>query len=103
MAFGLAGNAKELSAFEPVRRVLVDQLQFPASAINQTGLTMGRTVPMINMIEFIKWSFGPGARAALFAGMPMNPQGRLFAEIQMNQNLLNVTFKKLGIVQADED
>jgi hypothetical protein len=34
---------------------------------------------MINMIEFIKWSFGPGARAALFAGMPMNPQGRLFA------------------------
>jgi hypothetical protein len=26
-------NAKELSAFEPVRRVLVDQLQFPASAI----------------------------------------------------------------------
>jgi len=35
--------------FEPVRRVLVDQLQFPASAINQTGLTMGRTVPMINM------------------------------------------------------
>jgi hypothetical protein len=35
--------------------------------------------------------------------MPMNPQGRLFAEIQMNQNLLNVTFKKLGIVQADED
>jgi len=44
-----------------------------------------------------------GARAALFAGMPMNPQGRLFAEIQMNQNLLNVTFKKLGIVQADED
>jgi hypothetical protein len=89
--------------FEPVRRVLVDQLQFPASAINQTGLTMGRTVPMINMIEFIKWSFGPGARAALFAGMPMNPQGRLFAEIQMNQNLLNVTFKKLGIVQADED
>jgi hypothetical protein len=96
VAFGLASNAKELSAFEPVRRVLVDQLQFPASAINQTGLTMGRTVPMINMIEFIKWSFGPGARAALFAGMPMNPQGRLFAEIQMNQNLLNVTFKKLG-------
>jgi hypothetical protein len=45
----------------------------------------------------------PGARAALFAGMPMNPQGRLFAEIQINQNLLNVTFKKLGIVQADED
>jgi hypothetical protein len=64
---------------------------------------MGRTVPMINMIEFIKWSFGPEARAALFAGMPMNPQGRLFAEIQMNHNLLNVTFKKLGIVQADED
>jgi len=64
---------------------------------------MGRTITMINMIEFIKWSFGPGARAALFAGMPMNPQGRLFAEIQRNQNLLNVTFKKLGIVQADED
>ena len=34
-------NAKELSAFEPVRRVLVDQLQFPASAINQTGLNDG--------------------------------------------------------------
>jgi hypothetical protein len=32
----------------------------------------------------------------------MNSQGRLFAEIQINQNLLNVTFKKLGIVQADE-
>jgi len=77
VAFGLATKAKELSAFDPVRRVLIDQLQFPASAINQTGLTMGRTVPMINMIEFIKWSFGPGTRAALFAGMPMNPQGRL--------------------------
>jgi hypothetical protein len=32
---------------------------------------------MINMIEFIKWSFGPGTRAALFVGMPMNPHGRL--------------------------
>jgi hypothetical protein len=41
---------------------------------------------MINMIEFIKWSFGPGARAALFAGMPMNPQGRLFAEIQADED-----------------
>ena len=59
---------------------------------------------MINMVEFIKWSFrsvrGRGRRCS---PMPMNPQGRLFAEIQMNQNLLNVTFKKLGIVQADED
>jgi len=34
---------------------------------------------MINMVEFIKWSFRSvrGAREALFAGMPMNPQGRL--------------------------
>jgi len=58
---------------------------------------------MINMIGLIQWSFGPGARSVLFSGMPMNPSGRLFAEIQMNQNLLNATFKKLGIVQADED
>ena len=61
---------------------------------------MGQTVPMINMIEFIKWSFGPGGAGG---AVRRDPQGRLFAEIQMNQNLLNVTFKKLGIVQADED
>jgi len=47
-------------------------------------------------------SFGPGARAALFADADESA-GAPVAEIQMNQNLLNVTFKKLRIVQADEN
>jgi len=46
LAENLQGKASK-TALEAVRRVLVDQLQFPASAINQTGLTMGRPVPMI--------------------------------------------------------
>ena len=83
-----------LSAFEPVRRVLVDQLQFPASAINQTGLNMGRIVPVINMIEFIKWSFGPGGAGGIVrrdadesAGAPVcgDPEESEFAECDVQE------------------
>ena len=106
---------RELSAFEPVRRVLVDELHFPASEINQSGYgsastrgavedpRWGRKVTLINMTKFIDWSYSPGARAMLFSGMPMNPVGRPYAEVQMHKTLMKMTFKRLGIVQADED
>lgn len=102
MAFGLASNAKELSAFAGSagpgcstaisgRRDQPDRVDDGADCSHDQHDRIHQVVVR------------SGARAALFDGMPMNPQGRLFAEIQMNQNLLNVTFKNLGIVQADED
>jgi hypothetical protein len=55
---------------------------------------MGRTVPMINMIEFIKWSFGPGARGGAVrrdadesAGAPVcgDPDESKFAECDVQE------------------
>jgi len=53
-------NAKELSAFEPVRRVLVDQLQFPGSAIRVDDGAACSHDQHDRIHQVVVWSGGAG-------------------------------------------
>lgn len=99
----IPGVGKELAAFEPIRKELVEQLHLPAADINQKAFSVTGKFDIMNMSGLIRWSFSAGARATLFAGMPANPLGRSYAEMQMQQSLLKINLQRMGFVSSDGD
>jgi hypothetical protein len=94
--------AKELSSFEPLRKVLREKLNIDPS-IEQDALDWRRgVVKVMNMDKFIDWSWGSGGRNALLSGMPAHPLGRRYAERQMQEGLVKIALRNMGVAVADD-
>jgi hypothetical protein len=93
---------KELVSFEPVRKVLVEQLGISQANRQVYAPMKGGNVNIIDMYAFIQWCGSAAARAMLFSNLPTNPKGLAYAQVQMNMQMINISLKKMGYVAGGD-